>query len=711
MTETFQAGSIHSALKVEIESLEKGLSSAGKHLDAFGDQTAKTAQNVDAAGAGISKTFDRLAAKSTAFANEFQVRWTKNQGAVTSATRAITNATSDMGVKFDLINRQNARLAQDFQQRWRQTATEVGGAGVQATKTGTAFGELDRSTLKQTERFSRLTNRLIGVQFAMQSLQGESTRGGKALEVATRGLGIFASTALLIPGPVGIAAGAFLGLSVAFQAATAAGKDATEALKNAKAAVEGFKSGQREREFQGKVADRLKKVFPDQEDIQLMTKAADQIALIRRITTEQVAIEEELTDLHKQRAEINKTLEDPTLGLGIIKQIIPGFMEVKMKQLTGELAAIDKQIQQLQRNSPRVAKDLKDAVEPLDRLRMNEALKDIQKMSDEFNKQTDDLKFQRTVLPEFVAIQRQRLEVEQKIGEASKGIKDQTALDQARLQRERVRDLAVKRASELAAQGEIKMQEELRKTAALMKEQIDPLTRLQEVEKLREETIKEIVKLRKSELFVIGATIPDEELKAAAEKRSKEHVEQLRQLANRQDFKDAFAQPVSEGVFNGLADAMLNAGEAFKPLQVIGENLFSSMVNSFSTQLQKQLTSALTSAFGAGGTALGNLFTGVLGIVGLFMSRGKSSSSQSFDNVSSRVESTQAVRGLVAGPTSIPIAAVAPDLRRALGPSERWLEIIAGNTGRIARLIGSGGSRGSGLAGGFQFAGSVPTSS
>jgi hypothetical protein len=704
MPEGFDVGSIYSALKIEVASLEKGLASGEAALDKFATKTGQTAENVDRAGKGISLSFDTLAKKSAAFATEFQSKWDRNRAAVESSATAIGAATGNLGTRFELINRQNARLAQEFQQRWKQNQAAVAGASTAINQGAQSFGVLDRNSLRATERFARLTNRLVGVQFAMQGLAGESNKGSKAIEVATKGIGIFASTAILFPGPVGLAVGALLGLGVAFKAATAAGKETVGILQSAKAAVEAFKTGQRERAFESLVGSRLQQLFPDQQDIQIVTKLADQIAIVRRNVAEQVRFEEEINTLHKRRAEINKTLEDPTLGLSVIEQIIPGIAEVKTRRLTVELESIDKQILQLQRNVVRVGEEGKKAAAALPGARLKESFTAAEKVTDEFREQTEQLELQAKFGNEIVEIERQLAAIAKLRGQAP-GAVSATELPEKLAKLDKTRDILLERARTLFTTADAKAFQDLDKLHESLEQLITPTTALEEIEKAREKTIQRIIELKKAEAFITGATVTDEKLRKDAEERVKTQTEEMKLLARKSDFKDAFADPVSEGVFQGLADGILHAGDSFKPLVAIGENLFSNMVNSFASQLQKQLSSALTSALGAGGTAFANLLTGIAGIVGFFMSRKKSDLGQTFSDLNPAIESSQLVRGVVAGPSSVPIAAVGEDLQRALVPTNNLLGEILYSIRRWGR-----GTSSSPAAGGFQFAGTAPTS-
>lgn len=172
------------------------------------------------------------------------------------------------------------------------------------------------------------------------------------------------------------------------------------------------------------------------------------------------------------------------------------------------------------------------------------------------------------------------------------------------------------------------------------------------------------------------------------------------------DFKQGFAEPFSASIGDAVKRGILEGQDAMEVLAGVGENLFSKFLDQSIDFFQKGMTDALTSIAGAGGGILGGLFSGLVGLAGFFLSgRGGASTTQTFAGVNGQVESTQAVRGVVAGPESVSIAAVGDNLRRALIGVEARLDALI----RISTQIRDGQGVG-GTAAGSPFAGTVPTS-
>lgn len=177
------------------------------------------------------------------------------------------------------------------------------------------------------------------------------------------------------------------------------------------------------------------------------------------------------------------------------------------------------------------------------------------------------------------------------------------------------------------------------------------------------------------------------------------------------DFNDTFASGFSHAVGDGLRDAILSGKGALETLTDIGNKLFANLVDNFINNLQNGITAGLNTLFnaiGGGleglGSAIGGLLSAVAGIAGAIFARRKGSSNKSFGNVADIVTSSQAVRGIVAGPESVAIAAVGEDLARALEPTNDILrsQLVALFDIRNSLTGGKGG-------GGAPFAGAVPT--
>lgn len=169
-----------------------------------------------------------------------------------------------------------------------------------------------------------------------------------------------------------------------------------------------------------------------------------------------------------------------------------------------------------------------------------------------------------------------------------------------------------------------------------------------------------------------------------------------------QEFKDRFAGPFAYSVSAALQEGIMSGMSALDALKNFGEKIFSDMVGGFAKDLQTTLTDTISKIAGAAGDTLGGVISGLVGVAGFFLSgRGSKGGKQTFGDVGG-VTSTQAVRGVVAGPTSIAISAVGDNLSRSMIPIiERMDTIIA-----IMKGFPAGGRS----TGGSSYAGAVPTS-
>lgn len=199
---------------------------------------------------------------------------------------------------------------------------------------------------------------------------------------------------------------------------------------------------------------------------------------------------------------------------------------------------------------------------------------------------------------------------------------------------------------------------------------------------------------------IAGAAELEPVLAARDRKRAKDAAEATA-LAFEDSFSGPFARTLGQSVFDGI----IQGKEAMEVVADVGRGLFSNFLSQSIENFQSGMISAFKSIAGAGGEALGSVLTGLVGLAGAFLSDRGKGGEQSFEGVQSAIESSQAVRGIVAGPTNVAIAAVGDDLRRALAPSQALLEAQL----RELIAIRTNTSGGGGAAGPLPFAGSVAT--
>jgi hypothetical protein len=140
----------------------------------------------------------------------------------------------------------------------------------------------------------------------------------------------------------------------------------------------------------------------------------------------------------------------------------------------------------------------------------------------------------------------------------------------------------------------------------------------------------------------------------------------------------------------GVTEGILQGKIAFKDVAEIGANLFRNFMGKAIDTIGKKLSDVLTKVLGSEG-AIG--FAGALiGIGGLIISNLQGKTQASIDDFGDQVTSSEAVRGVVAGPTNVAISKVGNQLKDALRVSESLLL-------RIANAVESGGGGGGGGAG------------
>ncbi len=140
--------------------------------------------------------------------------------------------------------------------------------------------------------------------------------------------------------------------------------------------------------------------------------------------------------------------------------------------------------------------------------------------------------------------------------------------------------------------------------------------------------------------------------------------------------------------FSSAVDAIMQGGQDLKKtLNGLFKAVFTEAMKPGLKELQQLLMNGFKELFGAAGGALGSAIMGVIGLVGMMLTSG-GSSSWSPSAVQSGVTAHEAVRGVIAGDTSIPIAEIGVSLQDALVSTNGILMDIERNT----RGSGAGGS-------------------
>jgi hypothetical protein len=132
--------------------------------------------------------------------------------------------------------------------------------------------------------------------------------------------------------------------------------------------------------------------------------------------------------------------------------------------------------------------------------------------------------------------------------------------------------------------------------------------------------------------------------------------------------------------FSSLVDSLSSGTTDLKTsLNSMFKGVFNEALKPGLKSLEQLLMNGFKELFGAVGGAVGSAIMGVIGLAGMLLT---SSSSKSFSSsgVTSNVTSSEAVRGIIAGETSIPIAEISLSLSEAVAPHLSVLQQIEANT-------------------------------
>ena len=161
----------------------------------------------------------------------------------------------------------------------------------------------------------------------------------------------------------------------------------------------------------------------------------------------------------------------------------------------------------------------------------------------------------------------------------------------------------------------------------------------------------------------------------------------LRSQQQLQQVAVGFGNAIGSAVYDGV----LQGKKAMEIVAAVGKNLFANFINDAVKNLQDGMTAAFKYAFGAAGGAVGGVVSAALGVAGAIYASRQNESDDAFDSVQSAIESSQAVRGIVAGPSSVAIASVGENIQRAFEPSRQLLQSMLGVLREINAKSGRGG--------------------
>ncbi|MBW1992663.1 MAG: hypothetical protein JRI59_11265 [Deltaproteobacteria bacterium] len=141
-----------------------------------------------------------------------------------------------------------------------------------------------------------------------------------------------------------------------------------------------------------------------------------------------------------------------------------------------------------------------------------------------------------------------------------------------------------------------------------------------------------------------------------------------------------YADIVASG-FSDILDSLTEGGrDLVSTLRNLFKNLFNQALKPGMDQLKQLLITGFTKLFGEVGSSVANALMGLIGLIGMLLTGGGGTATWSPAGVEKGVTAHEAVRGIIAGETSIPIAQVSESLSEAMAPHLQVLRQIEANT-------------------------------
>jgi hypothetical protein len=163
-----------------------------------------------------------------------------------------------------------------------------------------------------------------------------------------------------------------------------------------------------------------------------------------------------------------------------------------------------------------------------------------------------------------------------------------------------------------------------------------------------------------------------------AREELQKNLETLRELRGA---KDAFAlgKDLSDAIFSGLADGFARGESLAKTWASIVSRVWQNEMSKAIDFLSNQIGIVFKDIFkGLGGQgAFAGVASGLIAIAGMIWQSVESGKTSTVDDFSKAVNTSEAVRGIVAGPTNVAIATISDSMKEALRTTEILLERIA----------------------------------
>lgn len=537
---------------------------------------------------------------------------------------------------------------------------------------GDPFRAIDNSALRVIDRMARFLTAISGVKNALDLAFGSATHVSQAFEAAGEGVRVFSNLAqlakdnlgLVAAGVTGLAAAAIFFTTAVIEASIKATDASTEATIKSQNTINDYTRSL-------KSATEAGQIFQDT----FGEKASRELA-INRAALE--AVSKQLQTIGDQKEKLEAQLKTQEAGQsalanlgGTVAGAISPFLTPIVKDSINKVQ-LD-QIQKLKEQVGSASLTMDDLKKRFDDIKSNAAFLVKADELGKFSTKARDLNLQ---LNQIVANAPNLIKVAEALAPGAEfGVRP--------VEQQRIAN----------AQAEFKIRNEILTNLFQQREATQELltmeTQLNDLHPTdeRKKEIEELTTALKSFDTSIGVAFSGV---LNAQKKVAEAIAPGK-------FTEAFTIPLTNAISDAVINGIVNGKKGAEILADLTKNLMTAALNDVAKRFQQGLIDVFKAVAGAGGELLGSALITVVGVVAGVLGR-KKSSSDSFASIQSRIDSSEAVRGIVSGPANVAIAAVGDNLKRALVGVEQRLDALISITSQI-RDQGSGPG----------FAGSVST--
>ncbi len=227
--------------------------------------------------------------------------------------------------------------------------------------------------------------------------------------------------------------------------------------------------------------------------------------------------------------------------------------------------------------------------------------------------------------------------------------------------------------------GEVKVTNELKRQAEI-KQQYQ-----QKTEDLNLETAQLLGAVSEQEatlqkLYLDWQRAKQDAIRAGAPAEYLQALEKNYQAKRSDSRYGGYASVLADGL-SSMANDLMSGGQGLvQAAHNVFKALFDEALKPGLESLKNTLKSGFKTVFGESAGAISSAVMGAVAMIGMLLTSSKGSSSWSSSGVTSAVTSHEAVRGIIAGETSIPIAQIGTGLQDALVPTNGILSQIEANT-------------------------------